>query len=90
MSWLVPPTPRDALALSTLSNHFVWYTVRSSCACSWTSLDSSKPAPKELKVSGSGSGTVGTKARSFFIDSTSSGSTSPAAMASFTALSRAT
>ena len=31
----------------------------------WPSLDSSKPAPKELEVSGSGSGTVGTEARSF-------------------------
>ena len=34
-------------------------------AHAWPSLDSSKPAPNELEVSGSGSGTVGTEARSF-------------------------
>ena len=40
-------------------------------AHAWPSLDSSKPAPKELEVSGSGSGTVGTEAWSFLMDSTS-------------------
>ena len=43
-------------------------------AHAWPSLDSSKPAPKELEVSGSGSGTVGTEARSFLMDSTSTSS----------------
>ena len=61
------------------------------CPFTFELVDSTEP--KELEVSGSGSGAgtgaSGTEARSFFIDSKSFGSSSPAAMASFTALSRA-
>ena len=57
---LLPFKCSAAISFGTLSG-----SILLAHAHAWPSLDSSKPVPKELEVSGSGSGTVGTEAQSF-------------------------